>query len=338
LSVFARAWVEYAAGMADWCKCSRRCWVGGGLAVALVLWGVRCQAPVARPPESVLPAGAVGLADWMSVLNAETRLSALSIPGTHDSGATHEPLAGTAACQSLSVGEQLAIGIRFLDIRCRHMRDRFAIYHGVVDQELTFEEVVGACRRFLEGHRGECIVMSINEEGESRENTRSFARTWEAYAAESPGLWYVEERVPTLREAAGKIVLFRRFAGGRGLDASRWPDNRVFSITGTRAAMRIQDRYVVPENGAKWNDIRAMLEEARTGDRETLFVNFTSGYRPGMLGIPNIPAVLEEMHARLAAYFKEHGAGRFGVVLLDFADASLSAAIVRTNVPGAGVR
>ena len=41
------------------------------------------------------------------------------------------------------------------------------------------------------------------------------------------------------------------------------------------------------------------------------------------------------MHDRLTQYFQEHPAGRFGIILLDFADPALSAAIVRTNFPRA---
>ena len=275
----------------------------------------------------------------MSTQNPDRKLSALSIPGTHDTAATHEPLGGTTACQTLSLAEQLAIGIRFLDIRCRHVRNSFTVYHGAVDQQLTFAQVLVICRQFLADHPAEGIIMSIKEESDAVENTRSFAQTFDAYVAQNPNLWYLDDHVPTLRQAAGKLVLFRRFsaAGPQGLDASRWPDNRTFTITGTTAPVRVQDHYVVPDTAAKWNDIHALLEEARTGDPEMLFVNFTSGYRPALLGIPDIPAVSNDMHYRLTTYFKNHASGRCGIVLLDFADPTLCAAIIRTNLPPARI-
>ena len=59
--------------------------------------------------------------DWMSPLDGGLLLSQLSIPGTHDSGARFEPLSRTAKCQTLTIGQQLDAGARFLDIRCRHV-------------------------------------------------------------------------------------------------------------------------------------------------------------------------------------------------------------------------
>ncbi len=77
---------------------------------------------------------------WMGALDGGTLLSALSIPGSHDSGALHEPLRGTSRCQNLAIAEQLAIGVRYLDIRCRNVDNLFKIYHGRVSQLLNFEE------------------------------------------------------------------------------------------------------------------------------------------------------------------------------------------------------
>ena len=58
--------------------------------------------------------------NWMGLLNGNLSLASLSIPGTHDSGASYEYWSGTAKCQDISIASQLDIGIRFLDIRCRH--------------------------------------------------------------------------------------------------------------------------------------------------------------------------------------------------------------------------
>jgi 1-phosphatidylinositol phosphodiesterase len=310
------------------------------LLVAAALLPVTCrQTPVTPAARAPLPAGSsISLSDWMSAQNPDTLLSALSIPGAHDAAATHEPLAGTAACQTLALAEQLALGIRFLDIRCRHVRDSFAIYHGVIDQQLTFDQVEATCRQFLTQHPTECIIMSLKEESTAIENTRSFAQTFDNYVAPNPTLWYLADGVPTLRQAAGKIILFRRFSapGPNGLDASRWPDNRTFTIAGT-APMRVQDHYIVPDNAAKWTDISGLLDEARTGSPETLFINFTSGYHPALLGIPDIPTVAHDMHDRLAAYFKENPSGHHGIILLDFASPTLCAAIIRSNIPPAKI-
>ena len=79
---------------------------------------------------------------FMAELPNEAPLSALVLPGTHDSGATVDMvLPGTAKCQSLTIGEQLSIGVRFFDIRLRRVEGSLHVYHGEVDQKLSFDEV-----------------------------------------------------------------------------------------------------------------------------------------------------------------------------------------------------
>jgi 1-phosphatidylinositol phosphodiesterase len=56
------------------------------------------------------------LKSWMGKLKNETPLSALSIPGTHNSP-THHTALPSVRCQAVSVKEQLNNGVRFLDIR-----------------------------------------------------------------------------------------------------------------------------------------------------------------------------------------------------------------------------
>ena len=58
-----------------------------------------------------------GSADWMAALPDDTPLSALVIPGTHDSATQYVQLAYFSKCQALSVGQQLEAGFRYLDIR-----------------------------------------------------------------------------------------------------------------------------------------------------------------------------------------------------------------------------
>src|SRR5687767_170537 len=67
---------------------------------------------------------------WMGALYDNVLVSQISIPGTHDSGARFEPFPGTAKCQNLTISQQLDAGIRFLDIRNRHIDNAFAIHHG----------------------------------------------------------------------------------------------------------------------------------------------------------------------------------------------------------------
>ncbi|MEK7949241.1 phosphatidylinositol-specific phospholipase C domain-containing protein [Luteolibacter soli] len=271
--------------------------------------------------------------NWMTLLNGTLPLSQYSLPGTHDSGARYEPLSGTAKCQNLTIAEQLNAGVRFLDIRCRHLNDAFVIHHGQVYQNINFADVLNDTIGFLNANPGEAVIMSVKEEYDPSGNTRSFEATFDAYTSQSPGKWYLGASIPTLDAARGKIVLFRRFGASstpKGIDASNWPDNTTFSTGGT---LRVQDNYNVPDNNAKWNQILAILNEARYGGPGTLYVNFSSGVRSGTFGIPDITTVSNNINPRLTTYFNANPSGRFGAILMDFADAAKASQIYNTNAP-----
>ncbi len=155
---------------------------------------------------------------WMARLPDSVLLSQLSLPGTHDSCALHDGLSlGFAKCQSWSLEDQLKAGVRFIDIRCRHVGDRFLIYHGAIDQRMTFEEVRTACSRFLEKHPTECIVMSVKQESTPKGNSRSFPETFAAITEGDRSLWNINKETPMLGGVRGRIVLVDRVGSLGGL-------------------------------------------------------------------------------------------------------------------------
>ncbi len=269
--------------------------------------------------------------NWMQDLKDTALLSQLSIPGTHDSGARFEPIAGTAKCQNLTIAEQLAIGVRALDIRCRHIDNAFTIHHGQVYQNMNFTDVLNACSSFLAANPSETIIMSVKEEYNPSNNTRTFVETFNSYVNQSPGLWYMGTKIPALGQVRGKIVLFRRFGGvsNLGLEATSWGDDTTFSIGGV-APMRVQDNYSNGSGSEKWTDVNNMLNEAKNGYAGTLYVNFTSGYT-SFLGIPSITTVSNYVNPRLETYFNSNPSGRFGMLMMDFVNDVRAEKIYKTN-------
>ncbi|MBK1881406.1 phosphatidylinositol-specific phospholipase C domain-containing protein [Luteolibacter pohnpeiensis] len=271
--------------------------------------------------------------NWMTSLNGSLPISQFSIPGTHDTGARYESFPGTAKCQDLTIPEQLNAGIRFLDIRCRHIDDAFTIHHGSVYQNLNFADVLNSTISFLTANPGETVIMSVKEEYTSSNTTRSFEATFDAYVAQNPGVWLLGSNIPTLSAARGKIVLFRRFGASslpKGIDASNFPDDTTFSTGGT---LRVQDHYNVSSNTDKWNQIKAILNEARYGGPNTLYVNFSSGVNTSFLGIPSITTVSNSINPQLTTFFNDNPSGRFGAILMDFANADRASMIYNTNAP-----
>ena len=276
----------------------------------------------------------IAATDWMTSLPDTTSITALSIPGTHDSGARVEPISGTAKCQDLSIGDQLTAGIRYLDIRCRHIDNAFAIHHGAIYQNLNFDDVLTACNSFLNGHPGEVIVMCVKEEYDAANDTRTFEQTFDSYVSKYAGLFSLGATVPNLGDVRGKIVLLRRFSATstpKGLDATSWADNTTFTINNGNATMRIQDNYIVNDNAAKWSNITTLFTAAKSTGNKTLYINYASGYKPLIFGIPSITSVSDVINPDLTAYFAANTSGRFGIVPMDFANAARSSMIYKTN-------
>jgi len=275
-----------------------------------------------------LSAGAAGN-NWMASLNSDLYLSQFSIPGTHESMALYESFSGTAKCQNLNLSSQLNAGVRFVDIRCRHLNNAFVIHHGSVYQNANFDDVLNAVISFLNTNPSECVMMSVKEEYNASGNTRTFEQTFDSYVAKNPSKWNLSSSIPTIGSAKGKITLFRRFGANsipKGIDASVWPDNTSF----TYGALSVQDNYVVSDNNTKWNQITNQFSNAHNSSDNTLYINFCSGYKPGLFGIPNIPAVANDINSRLVTYFSTATFGRKGVVLMDFVDANRCTLVYNT--------
>jgi len=184
---------------------------------------------------------------WMATLDGSLPISQVSMPGTHETMASRSG-GDPVICQSVQdLRLQLDAGIRALDIRCRHVLDRFAIHHAAYYQDAWFGEpmnccghwnegdynVLQACLQFLYDHPSEFIVMRVQETYLEESPTRSFAETLEWYVKEDgceiindngytmevlhrDYFWggYEEAFVgdyPTVDEVRGKIVLLQDF-------------------------------------------------------------------------------------------------------------------------------
>ncbi|MEC8557987.1 MAG: phosphatidylinositol-specific phospholipase C [Planctomycetota bacterium] len=253
--------------------------------------------------------------DWMSKLPDSLTLAQLSIPGTHDSGARFDGLSfGFAKCQSWSISDQLAAGVRFLDIRCRHLKNEFHIYHGVVDQKLTFESVVQDCQEFLNKHPSECVIMAIKRESTPRQNSRSFRETFEATIENGAAIWWRGSKIPTLKEVRGKIVLVDRVSSLGGLP---W------------RTLNKQDRYTAPVD-EKQELIRKQFEAAVADHQGRWHLNYCSGTVPANLLTPRKYAALtNEYTLRLIQEFPSDQ--HLGTVIMDFPSEGIIGEIIDAN-------
>lgn len=281
-------------------------------------------------PAILIQAKSFSNESWLKGLAGNQKISEVSIPGTHDTGALYEPINNVAKCQDLTIEEQLKMGVRYLDIRCRHIGDRFTIHHGPIYQHLNFNDVLETCEQFLKQHPSEFIMMSVKEEYKCEDITRSFEETFKAYLEEYSSLWYLENKLPTIDEVRGKIILVRRFEASEawGIDASSWEENTSFTIEASN--LKIQDAYKVCDLNLKWQAIEGLYKEASESQGEDLYLNYTSGYEP-LLSIPRIKNVSNVINPKVKQYFKEHTSGHYGVSVMDFIDEEVATEIIATN-------
>lgn len=215
--------------------------------------------------------------NWLSFIDGNLPINQISLPGTHDSatGTYSEGIGegGMVKTQDDSVYEQLNAGIRFIDARCRHISNSFAMHHGMIYLEKMFGDILNECRRFLRENPSEFILMSVKPEHTTENCTRTFEETFKQ-SYYDPTLWFTEDRFPLLNEVRGKIVLFSRFGGSLGIKTHGWKDNATFDMDGR---MHVQDEYDQRDEVKKWHAIRGAWNfAADRGRTDWMTLNFTS--------------------------------------------------------------
>lgn len=147
---------------------------------------------------------------WMASIPDDQPLSEVTMPGTHNTMALYGGV--YAECQTWSLASQLRAGVRFLDIRVRHVQGNLTIHHGVSYQRAHFGHVLEGVANFLREYPSETVLMRLREE---------FSETGDIYGAVVDYihryahwdlLWH-SRLVPTMAEARGKLIVLQEFSG-----------------------------------------------------------------------------------------------------------------------------
>ena len=212
---------------------------------------------------------------WMAALEDDRAINELSIPGTHDSGATHSIADVAGKCQSLSIEDQLYIGVRFLDIRLQLVGDDLNIVHSFVDQRTDFEDTLEEIVEFIEENPTEFLFISIKEDADPKNPKGSFATLLEEELREYDIISEDKTLPKTVGEARGKIYIISRYRGSTmGIPAYEgWADSTSFAL----GELYVQDNYKVENADVKIADIEAAMAVADSCT-QGLVLNFTSCY------------------------------------------------------------
>lgn len=329
------------------------------------------------------------LSTWMSKYTDETPLSLINIPGTHDSAtwnytqATQDALANITAgdgepsyppevfrCQNASIMESLSAGVRFFDLRFAldPAGTKLVFWHSqaLMSERATVGDVVAGFYYWLDLHPSETVILSFQYEGSTIVNATFDATVQHMIfdilnsTAAAQYIDQTHDALPTLGEARGKAVLFKRFdldelpdeyeaaLPGLHLSPSLWTDNSKATALTYNTVLNltayIEDYYEPDDLGdnssaadniaAKVNATVSHLELAASDtldDGGSLFITFASAEHntavpvavtPQImaLGIDNSSTPLGGVNQQISPVIKSLEGRRLGIVVVDFWD------------------
>ncbi|XP_053717864.1 1-phosphatidylinositol phosphodiesterase [Synchiropus splendidus] len=272
-----------------------------------------CHGAIQRPDYDDTPNPQFLNPSWMVNIPDERPLSEVTMPGTHNTMAFYGGV--YSECQTWSLASQLRAGVRFLDVRVRHINGNLTIHHGVSYQWAHFGQVLEGVVDFLKSFPSETVLMRLKEEYSETNNIYGIVVDFIHRFAHWDLLWH-SRRVPTMGEARGKLIILQNFVG---------PD------LGMRYdSLDIADYWKVPTLAQvedKWQSVYKHLEAAPTGNMDRIFLTYSSG--AGVLAHPR--AVALRVNPQLYDYLLSNMAirnQRFGIICMDFPAAPIIQMII----------
>ena len=291
--------------------------------------------------------------DWMADIDGETMLSSISIPGTHDSATQYVGMRYIFQCQDTSIAQQLVDGYRYFDMRLvldgKEDEQTLILKHnfakckeggGLFAKALKLSNVLSDVYAFLQEHPSETVILCMKAEN-SKDDVAQVQKLLYDAIEENEDAWYLANKIPTLDEVRGKIVLATRFDDEMKLGDEKsglhfyWEDQGDRTIVSQpyaesaindETALSVQDRYNYDVSD-KIDAIETSLENSQASD-DCFFLNFTSTSGSGKVGHPKKYA--KKINAYLSDYDWEAGSC-YGIVIVDFANMDIAEKIYGTN-------
>lgn len=265
---------------------------------------------------------------WMSRVDDDKKIVELSIPGTHDSGATHSIFDVSGKCQDLSIKSQLNIGVRFFDIRLQLKNDKFYIVHSFVDQKLSFDKVLNEFVDYIQNNKSEFLIVSLKKEADDVKSSLDFNLALKDMLYKHKDVICFDSSLPTtLKEARGKIYLLSRCDLGAGISAyHNWKDSTTFELNN----MYIQDNYCIDKIDIKKEDILKTIEFSKNNN-DKLVLNFTSCYLDNDFPPTYAGKAAKHINPWLEETLNTHSEN-LGIIITDFMSKKLSKSIYERNI------
>ena len=293
---------------------------------------------------TIVGSGAINLAPafaesensrWMAKLDDSTKISSISIPGSHDSGAFYSIADFSGKCQDYSIANQLNMGVRFFDIRLKNDSGRLRIVHGFIDQRSTYDDFLSTVDAFVNTHEKETIFLSIKNEATDSGTAEEFASAVQKTSKEKIGSKFVTSKAlpSTIGEVRGKVVLLSRFDADYGVDCyTGWPQGNRSEAFDIANGIHVQDYYMLPDCEVKKERVAECLAyasaNAATGV-SPLVLNFFSGYLEKGFPMSYSVPVAKELKPYALEHLKDYSTT--GVCLFDFVNEELCNAVIERN-------
>lgn len=274
-------------------------------------------------------------ARWMDCISSNIKISQLSIPGTHESGATQG--IAMAKCQSTGIRAQLDAGVRALDIR---IYKDMSIYHGIIYMGKDLNDVMADIKNFLNDNPSEFLIISIKDE-----NGSGGEQAWTDQVKpilQNTGKW-AESLAPqdfTVQQLRGKFVIIRRYGYiySGAITPGTWPDDWYLTSASGTPPLMIQDAYsydgsVNSKIENKWTYITNFFNHARNNsiNNGIVYLNYTSAVSGIFSTTPEGWA--NAINDRLRSWLQSNPKGRLGIIMMDFVgnDPDVPTLIYRSN-------
>lgn len=282
---------------------------------------------------SLLTSSADG-SNWMGYINGATKLTEITIPGSHDSGAKNAGIASTwAQTQSLNISSQLNAGVRFLDMRLEYdgaVDGNIKVVHSSIDLMaddggyLTLKACINDVYNFLNNHPTETVIMCMKEDDGSNES--KIVSQINSFIYANPNKWYVSSGTPSLDQARGKIILATRMSTLSGIYFN-WGDQGSDGgyVYDSYKRLYIQDRYNMGTSN-KWNNaVQPLLDFYKPDGYWS--INFLSTTGGNINGVSSNANVMNQL-------FNDYTARNnkcYGIIMFDYVSDGLCRKAYKCN-------
>lgn len=291
------------------------------------------------------------LRNWMKNIDGDRDLFTLTIPGTHDCVTQYVQLMHISNTQDMNIYEQLCIGVRALDIRVQSRGERLGMVHGIAKAfsspkkprvQMDMADVLEHCYKFLDENPSETIIFQFKNDS-NKENEKCFNNLFYTYIKGYEDFWFTKNKIPTLDEARGKIVLIRRCkmdesnpdfnSDNTGIDFSRWveqdtavPEPLILKThSEDNAEFIIQDRFKYKPH-QRWNDCLKPFLDSMQEFSGKYIINYTST-AGGLKGPKYNAGVINPLLMQYPLEKQKY----YGTIYLDFPTPALCEKLIAHN-------